>query len=281
MNEAMKKAIDDLTAFINEIKERLDKGEREFQIRYMSLIHVFTRKTVGTAEFVYVQAVRQESDLATFEAKLKPFAIIANETIYLFRFCRSPVDQYIELPEGVKDFDEECDRINEHIRNAYILPAWENVTPKAASGSECRDMARKKLFYNDELSPVFDPGRYIWFHWSDITKMLCGFLDLKEEFDSRIEPLIPTLSKKKGINIEVKRLIESGEVIIEPWEAELFNVIKNRNQTLYIEISGITEPIAVQPQKLIDNLMYRKMYSEINCKDITRITSRNKVIYEK
>ena len=272
--------------------------------------YYFMQCKVCDATYIFRIDCYTEPANLTKEAKLT--AIVADGLIYLIDdFCFGRLLSYEDFPAGVQLFSDKLKEINNEVNLVIIREFFDGLPTNLIKAPKRLDylkqLARKILLEGEEnpytktLDPIFDE--------SDLCKILCGQMDMKEEALERLNAKRDVWVEKKGAASQLETYFQSPD-LIAPWEQEMANALANTEAVQVVvefTFNGITDSIKAEPDTIRHLLAEKDDFSYWNfsvakegeaflkklgvsnsasstklyCFHITRILYRGKPLYER
>lgn len=272
--------------------------------------YYFMQCKVCDATYIFRIDCYTEPANLTKDAQLT--AIVADGLIYLIDyFCFGCLLSYEDFPTGVQLFSDKLEEINNEVNLVIFreffdgLPTNPIIDPRELDG--LKRMAREILLEGTE-NPYTKPPSSI-FDESDVCKILCGQMDIKEEALKRLNAKRDAWITQKSHAVQLDTYFKSSD-LIEPWEREMSNALANTEAVqVVVEFSfnGITGSIKAEPSRIRNHLPGKSSLSHwdfsvskegvqllmklgvserdhskrLYCSHITRILYRGKPLYER
>lgn len=272
--------------------------------------YYFMQCKVCDATYIFRIDCYTEPANLTKSAKLT--AIVADGLIYLIDyFFFNHLLSYEDFPAGVQRFSDKLEEINNEVNLVIFreffdgLPTNPIKDPRELDG--LKRMAREILLegtknpYTKTPSSIFDE--------SDVCKILCGQMDVKEEALKRLNAKRDAWITQKNHAVQLDTYFKSSD-LIAPWEQEMANALANTEAVQVVvefTFNGITDSIKARPDTIRHRLTQKADFSywdfsvakegkaflkkldansraystKLYCSHITRILYRGKPLYER
>lgn len=262
INEFVEKVLNENDSFSINIKE---EGKKDTSNYY------FLQSQVGKARYIYgMKSWNDDKFYSNIDLKPELVAIISNGVVYVVdEFFLETVEwlnHEVILPKHTIRFEDIVKAKNDFVNDVIFLDFYTSLETKDYDSEDIKDKCTLKdceraartyllsknpmeLFQKERLR--LDRGMFL--NERDVANILCGFMDIKEEMNERLQEEKETWIVRKSMNKKIEELMENSETVLD-WEIEIakgLSSVEAKTVTVEFEFDGKRTSGKVYPDTLI------------------------------